>query len=438
MGVPTRTWLRSWWWVLVIGVILAGIFVLSLVLVLRAASGVDAQPHWASLTGPIGDTFGGVLGPILSTAALVTTAYLAVWQPRKERAEERAAEVVAWIADTADRRHRGVVISNTSGSVAEQVYIEVVRSGAAQPLRDLEETVPPGTWFVPFLMTRGKEAQEGWKLPVAVDTSDGMTVRLNQQASEWSPLLETFTLRPHLPESENGVPLPHETLGAFSYRLHGMGWTRSDDGRISAERLTAQAKNAREAVRYTHRESAQVAGASGRVTAAIEELVRHTIDAVCIPSAEDAFELAKTEAQPVDPVVLPGARSVEHNIDRGNSMVFHLGTAGRTVRILGNAQQGEQGHSPAEINVLDGGGKKESALSKSAMEAGKEALRVGRLNGTDASFWLGSAAGQIKWLLVLRAVVAAAAQPERAQPEQIIPPETLDAEASSKGPAHAS
>ena len=136
--------------VAVAAVALIGVLAWSVVLAVMMAFGASADGvAWPLQTGPVGDTFGGLLGPILNAAVLAATVFLAVsWQPRKEE-RDRAANIVGWIAET-EGGHLGVVVANTSGSVASMVDVVVQRSGDDTPLIDREATVPPGLWFIPF------------------------------------------------------------------------------------------------------------------------------------------------------------------------------------------------------------------------------------------------------------------------------------------------
>lgn len=420
----------AWRWVvLVAGAVLAAVFVFSIVLAVVAAIQAAGKPNWMERTGPIGDTFGGLLSPILSTAALVTTAYLAVWQPRKERAEERASAVVAWIAERDDdREKRGVVISNTSGSVVQNVDIIVIsQDDSAEPARealrdrnpgegifDREDRVPPGTWFIPYDMKA-----RNWKLPVAVDSVDGMTVRLaapdeGELAGEGG--LNVVSLRTHLPEEEEGgESLPHDLLAEFRFELHGTAWGRNDVGRIVKDlpELGPEDEEKLEAARRTRRESAQKRSMSSRVREDVETLVRYTVEAVCTraddSSERDVFALAKTEPQKVDPLILPHVKTVFRSPNGGSRLDFELDNGWKLVVAQSHNRERDVTLFPAVLHVT-GADLPKQIVSRVGGAGAKVIAKKnsGELREQPAAFWVRSSGSKALWLMTLREMVVEA------------------------------
>lgn len=397
---------------------------------------------WAPMTGPIGDTFGGILGPILNAAVLVTTVYLAVvWQPKRNREDaeeradlERASLIVAWVATTDDRSHLGVVVTNASDSVAHNVDILVRRAdapaGASPVPRDREAVVPPGTWFIPLKL--GQHANP-WEVPVSVDTDGRLSVTLDS-ADATAPASVTLTLRPHLPEIRDQRPEPHYELAELRYELHGKSWLRGANGLVAeAPELTGEEHTAREAMERTPRSSARAM--SKRVNSDIEELMRFTFATVC-ESADDAFDGAVTSPQPVNQLVLPGVDSIARNAGGGGTMDFHLVGGQRRLRVHQNAKQNRY---PAGVYVIDNDDNDfydgTRLLGGQAAIAGARAIgmkRASELRGQETGRWL-TPGGRAQWILVLRELARAAAGHGVARAEHDGRADAAGADASEAG-----
>lgn len=283
--------------VLIVGLTVVGVVFAVVTFVTLVHTGADRTRHWAEITGPIGDTFGGVLGPLLNALVLVTTVYIAVsFQPRwaekvRLRVEEqrRAADVVGWIAETEDHRYIGVVVTNEADSVVHAVDIGVTTDGGEAPDTDRETIVPPGTWFIPFKAVQGDLGNTdagdlGWRLPVPVRRADGMEVSLERLgANDDDPVVTTLFLRPHVP-GERGEARVHYTLSEFRYVLHGRSWERTDEGRtVNADPLNADETVRRAGLAGKARGSARVETASRRVGEDVERLIQYTFDQLCDP-----------------------------------------------------------------------------------------------------------------------------------------------------------
>lgn len=247
----------AWRWVvLVAGAVLAAVFVFSIVLAVVAAIQAAGKPNWMERTGPIGDTFGGLLGPILSTAALGATIAIAFAEGRRidrERNEREDADkeshangLVAWIAETprnnpSDTSHLGVVVTNGTGSLVRDVdlVVKVTLSGSRgeRRMRNREKVVPPGTWFLQ--LDRGvadedaqpEDVNGGWPAPVPVDAGGQLRV--------WLPSvkggdLTEYALRVHPPEvDDRGEVQPYFELDELRFALGGQRWRRETGDTLS-------------------------------------------------------------------------------------------------------------------------------------------------------------------------------------------------------------
>ncbi|GEM_PF-3555435 len=399
--------------VAVAAVALIGVLAWSVVLAVMMAFGASADGvAWPLLTGPVGDTFGGLLGPILNAAVLAATVFLAVsWQPRKEE-RDRAANIVGWIAET-EGGHLGVVVANTSGSVASMVDVVVQRSGDDTPLIDREATVPPGLWFIPFATVEPLLKVE-WKLPLSVDTSRGMTVTLRPSEVTEGSEGEDLLLRPHLPQTQAGRNLPHFEITELRYTVGRRTWSRDRNGALwKARKLSEEDEAARTKAMRSPR--ASVTTMSARVSAGVEQLLRYTIDALCsdsVDSAANAFAAAASSPQPVSPVVLPGVKAVSRNAKNGGTLTLHLDAEGRQLRLWQTKEK-----YPGGVEVVDSaqqevraGDKKVSSL---AQLAGARVL--GKKNmvdlARDAGEWMQSPGWRALWIIALREMVVTASQP---------------------------
>ena len=319
----------------------------------QVASRDDQSRHWAEFTGPIGDTFGGTLGPLLNALVLAATVWIAIFvqpaQVQRDRTdtearedglrirleeENRAAEVVAWIAETEDQRYVGVVVTNGADSVVHNVDIEVDASNADDALDiDRETVVPPGTWFIPFKAVQGDlgetvEGDLGWRLPVPVRQTDGMEVSLERLDTKNSESVAVLFLRPHLP-GEHGEALTYYRLSEFRYELHRTAWRRSDGGKAErADMLTDDEERRRNTVVGTVRSSSRIETASRRVGTDVERLIQYTFDEFCEPAALSAARDSRAKNPLRGPFAvregaLPGVESLERPTN-GGRVQFNL------------------------------------------------------------------------------------------------------------------
>ncbi|WP_431074678.1 hypothetical protein [Microbacterium phyllosphaerae] len=218
--------------------------------------------------GPLGDVFGGLLGPLLNALVLGATIVIATSQGRHARAELKAATdrfqteqkqnaddakfgrangVVAWIAETqrdrAGKSHLGVIVTNSSGSLVRNLDIVVTLKSPSLAneleLRNRETVVPPGSWFLQLDRERAErdEAAEnvdgGWPAPVPVDASGHFRVTL-PAGDNGGGDDGVYTLRVHPPEQdEDGSPLPYYEVHEMQFELAGEGWKRDKNGTLS-------------------------------------------------------------------------------------------------------------------------------------------------------------------------------------------------------------
>lgn len=188
---------------------------------LARAIGLSA-PRAAS-AGPIGDWIGGSLGPLLSTVAILVTAYLAVihapYQAERDRRDAvawaEASKVASWVViaetggDAGEKElRRGLLISNRSDQsvtdfraklfevdlAARQTNPEI-RSG--MPLATQLHFVPPGEHFM--WLEQANDQSWAWGSLTPVSDGDGVqTILLEQERwhlypdSAFSPGDETW------------------------------------------------------------------------------------------------------------------------------------------------------------------------------------------------------------------------------------------------------
>lgn len=450
-----------------IGALVLGLLVLLVAVAWWMVASVTSAlngSHWSSATGTVGDTFGGTLGPILSFVALVTTVFLALlWQPRKEtkdKAELRAESVVAWLAETHTRLNGdaatkdaellGVVISNGSESVIFTVDLIIERSSdrferrqlstdlhgsladyvvppgpeapngsttgadgtptdSNSPSDDLsdalvhidrEALVPPGTWFLPW---DDDVSPIGWRLPVAVDTTGIPTVKLEEtDRSE----LATYTLRPHLPET-NGKT--HYVVSAIRYDLYGQRWKRAIDGRIARAGMWPAADEAR----FQNAMMTRRAAVTSRF--ATHDEVRHLVYTImrslstAVPADESIPPNTKYE---VDEGKLAGVVCVSRNQRTG--VYLHLDN-GAVIRFAANSgmypdridyykKYGPDEHNQSS-RVL-GPREHDSTTSKAITAAASRAVTTPARPATD---WVnGDGTLHRDWMNLLQSVVKAA------------------------------
>lgn len=268
----------------VVGMLVGSLVVTTLVVV-SALTGTALPPalHALMETGAIGDTFGGLLGPLLSTLAVGAAITIGVVQTKHSKVElkqateqfmseqnasqdqlerARADQVVAWVAETdiSDdvQPHLGVVVSNGSESLVRDLdlIILVDRYGDAIRLRNRESVVPPGTWFLQInraeVLQSGGDIDGNWPIPVAIDTNGHLRVRLPAYGK--SAGTTDFSLRVHPREKtkkelnakaeleteveagagdEEYVVSPYFSVEVLRFDLMGHEWWRDLSGRLS-------------------------------------------------------------------------------------------------------------------------------------------------------------------------------------------------------------
>lgn len=408
----------------------------------------DDYEHWAALTGPIGDTFGGILGPILNAAVLATTVWVAVvWQPmqdRKRRDQEeekrdqeerldRASDVVGWVAETEDHSYYGVVVTNDADSLVRMVDIKVKVNHAPNfRLRpDREESLPRGTWFIPFATNNGA-LKPGWMLPVPVRESNGMRVEMNKLIADdskpaaddiLSEVVELY-LRPHVREAHNGDDQPFFALDLFRYQLHGQDWVRTMDGRPQRTEIDEEEKREYEGYARTVRTSAQTSVGWRRVTPAVDQLVNYTLDLLRTDTvaAVDRSPEDLRKGIIVNQRILPGVTRISR--PQGGRLVLELKKPAHTrITLWGNREKYPDVSFTAEgqREVLFNESKQPSAVIR---RAAVDALDLGRNAGDllqDAKYWLSSEQTKAQWLIALRTMVEraaeATAEPNGLQPD---------------------
>lgn len=229
-------------------VALAFVFVLSVGLVIVAAFG---DSRWQDRTGPIGDTFGGLLGPILSTGAIIVTVWLAiVRQPGDERrASERdqAERIVAWVAETVPATEdtvpvQGVVLLNSGFSAAFDLDLILTMQPANRVGSDPEpqtlaanrqSVVPPGTWFIPFDPNDPSTGIQ-WRQPVPVVDGQVVKLRVGTRGERRSFDLRTHT-REVVVDNDAAEPRPLSYYEVKATRFHHKGevWWRDRRGELT-------------------------------------------------------------------------------------------------------------------------------------------------------------------------------------------------------------
>lgn len=209
--------------------------------------------------GAVGDTFGGLLGPILNTMVLVVTISVALGQRRHvvmereahiEAAERaRAEQVTAWVAETShspdQESYLGVVVINNGSTLVRDVdlLVTVGTGGAPLELRNREAVIPPGTWFLPINRAHAEERAEtagsspeigsgDWAAAVAVDTGGHLRVDLPDDDRPRAPLT-SHVLGVHLPITVDGQERPYYEIQLLRFTLDGAEWWRDRGGRLS-------------------------------------------------------------------------------------------------------------------------------------------------------------------------------------------------------------
>ncbi|WP_313480253.1 hypothetical protein [Microbacterium sp.] len=268
-------WRRPWFWGLVVLLSpVAAMLVWSLVVLvwigLHTLAGLPLPPAIEQTVplGAVGDTFGGLLGPILNTLVLVVTISVALGQRRHVVAEReanvevadraRAEQVTAWVAETAHSDQQGsylgvVVINNGSTLVRDVDLVVTVKNGESPlELRNREAVIPPGTWFLPINRahaedrgeamspTLGSEPSSDWAAAVAVDTSGHLRVDLPDDDRPRAPLA-SHVLGVHLPITVDGQKRPYYEIQLLRFTLDGAQWWRDGGGRLSRSIPPAEA-----------------------------------------------------------------------------------------------------------------------------------------------------------------------------------------------------
>jgi uncharacterized membrane protein len=416
----------------VVASLLAVAFLSSIILAIVAAFAQRGHgQHWATLTGPIGDTFGGILGPMLNAAVLATTVWVAVyWQPKQDRKRreeadkrrdqeerlDRASDIVGWVAETEDHSYYGVVVRNDADSLVRMVDIKVRANDAPHlALRpDREESLPRGTWFIPFATNAGVLKSE-WMLPVPVREAHGMRVEMNKLVADASvnEVVELY-LRPHVRETQNGRDQPFFSLDLFRYQLHGQVWVRTMDGRPQRTGIGSVEESEYAGYARTMRTSAQTSVGWRRVTPTVDQLVNHTLDLLRTDNvaAADRSPADLRKGIDVNQSILPGVTRISR--PQGGRLVLELDEPIDTrIELWGKFEQYPEvsfaSVRPHHHVVFEGAKQSSGQIRRAAVVADGLGKNAGDLL-QNAGDWLSSEQAKAQWLIALRAMVEKAAE----------------------------
>ena len=444
-----------------LGLILGSSVYLAISTAVQAHGG---KTFWATLTGPIGDTFGGLLGPILNTAVLAVTVWVAVyWQPAQERqrasaasevqkgqdqaektrveeraAELRASQVVAWLAEApgTDKGFIGVVVINSSDSLAQDVDFDVATSyghNASTISRDAstgevesvalnrESLIPPGVWFYPLQRSaeagseqteyRPEDAKLQWALPVPLGPAGARGLNSLTGASAATNAAGNLdSLRPHLPErivGQDGVSRDavHFTIEELRYTFHGQSWRRGADGNLSRvlDDVWAPAKEKLFSESVSRRRTVAVAAQSPSKysdDSAVIEVMRRTIEKISDSDDPGLYERAQDAPVSAKGDYLIGVKEVSR---KRKSLYLHLEGPGeeRRIRLMANG-----GQYPWGIFFEEDGIRGDNTEKPDLRAAMKTVLN--RSTFVDAEEWLSEGSLTSEWRAVLQAIIDAA------------------------------
>ncbi len=384
-----------------IGLLSAAVLLALVVSILAAVDAATAPGagHWGTRTGPVGDTFGGLLGPILNALVLGVTVVLAVsWQPRRDR-RQKAESIVAWLGRS-DADDQGVVITNGSGAIAHDVGVRFpARTAGGRDLVLWESHVPPGEWFVPYRL-QGDEvsAAPDWRAAVNIDL-DAMSVQLRGRQDDDA---RTAYLRPD-------TATAYGRLDGIRFRLFGRSWRIDAFGTL---RVAGPLSESERAERAEFAEmNREVVTPTAEVSDATAQLMRRTVAELC--GTETAFDAALTKPQRVVAPGFPDAAVVTRAPRQRKSFAIELpGDDALIVRLMGSGDVFPAGvwvtdRNGVEVRTgLAGHDKFLNHLAREAAVASFGGNGVGALR-RPAGEWLADPAFTT-WMTALAAMVAVA------------------------------
>jgi hypothetical protein len=292
-------------------------------------------------TGEIGDTLGGLLGPLLTAAALFATLKVAYEEGQRANRQfedlesrskiERAGKVVAWVGETShdlndsdDEYWHGVVVQNDSGLVVTRLDISVSEISEddekleisnpeddhGMNIQDRETIIPPGAWFIPFKAQAagrpGEEQEANWQriMPIMVlngqmhvNMSLASTDRSVAQACEQTPA-EPIAISLHTRLTIDSDDQPFYVVDHMRYIVGGQEWhrgTRALSGNASSDvpredsPWTGWRQNSLDAAERNVRQNAiqPVYGSNQKTEPAVSNFLIETIRVLCGLKAED-------------------------------------------------------------------------------------------------------------------------------------------------------
>lgn len=211
-------------------------------------------------TGEIGDTFGGLLAPILTAGALGATVWFSKVQLDQTREHfdkalsneraiadrQRAEKVVAWVAEGNSPQERnasilGIIIMNDAGALIHDFDIDISGNGKAEPIpQNREVAIAPGMWFVPFARSVDESSEIAWQqiTQVAIDAGQMKALIPTTTFVEKERVIDEYLLTAHSQlREENGaddesVDLPFYWITRTRFELQGESWERDESGKL--------------------------------------------------------------------------------------------------------------------------------------------------------------------------------------------------------------
>ena len=364
------------------------------------AAAAPGDEHWSDRTGPVGDTFGGLLGPFLNALVLGVTVVLAVaWQPRRDR-RQKAESMVAWLARS-DADDQGVVITNGAGAIAHDVGVRFrAKENGRSDLVLWEAHVPPGEWFVPYRL-QGDEPGAGpdWRAAVNIDL-DAMSVQLRGRHDDDA---RTAYLRPD-------ASTTYGRLSGVRFRLFGRSWRIDAFGTLRVAGPLSEVERAgRDEFAAMNRE---VVTPTAEVSDETAQLMRRTVAALC--GSDAAFDAALDGPQRVVAKGFPANAMVTRERRQRKSFAIELaGEDALTVRLMGSGDIFPAGvwvtdKNGVEVRTgLSGHDKFLNHFAREAAVATFGGSGVGALR-RPAGEWLSDPAFE-EWMTAVAAMVAVAA-----------------------------
>lgn len=320
-------------------------------------------------TGEIGDTLGGLLGPLLTAAALFATLKVAYEEGQRANKQfedlesrsksERAGKVVAWVGETShdlndsdDEYWHGVVVQNDSGLVVTRLDIsvsevseDVEKFEISSPendqrmnIQDRETIIPPGAWFIPFKAQvaggQGEGQEATWQRIMPIMVLNGqMHVNMSlasadpdvAQVSEQSPA-EPIAISLHTRLTIDSDDQPFYVVDHMRYIVGGQEWhrgTRVPSGNASSDvpredsPWTGWRQNSLDAAERNVRQNAiqPVSGSNQKTEPAVSKFLIETIKELCGLKTEDHRAINKGAVR-------------GYNIDCDNEAISQSGIVG--------------------------------------------------------------------------------------------------------------